>query len=420
MPAERWAGSHLNPEHLTNWNYDRFEHLVSMRFERYQIVKQQLSFIGTATFERSDIFDRPARSDVDETFVAILEKPRIRRNKRRIVIRRDDALGDTLLATPLVQSVKAQFPDSDVAFVTRHTQVFQGNPFVDLVATPRFEPAEDDQIINLNGAYERSREMHAVEAYFDVAQICPSTFKPTLFPAQVDYRHVAGILLEQWRDSRIAKIVTIHAQASSPDRIWPAEHWKSFLESIAVDESVGVVLVGAGHDFGATELGLQPDARLISFVNSADLMVTAAAIALSDVFVAPDSGLSHVAAAVNTPSVVLFGMAVPATRLSLDGSATSVWSPVECRGCLDDLPPEAAPLCRFGVAHCMEHIDANDVLEPARALLSRASPNAWRRKVKSLGLAVDIPRPTRAAASSRMERRHVLTHLFTKLTRTQH
>ncbi len=137
MPSENWAGSHLNPHHVTNWNMARFEHLLDSYFEHYDIRQQQLSFIREDTFGHSDIFQRPADPNIDETFVAIASKPRERRHRDRVVIRRSRALGDTILATPIAKAVKTMHPDRDVVFVTRHTEVLMNNPYVDIASTQR-------------------------------------------------------------------------------------------------------------------------------------------------------------------------------------------------------------------------------------------------------------------------------------------
>lgn len=384
LPAERWGGSHRNPYHLTNWNYARFERMVSGAFREVKIFQQRLSLLGPDTFGASEIFDRDSDEREDECFIALLQGPREGR-RRRVVVRRRFAIGDTIWATPVVSAARARYPERDIVAVTDATQVFHRNPDADLVVTTAFRPREDDLFIDLDGAYEADRSAHILEAYRAAAGFPVGQVRPSLHPGEDDYRPVLETLEKLgWQAAGVERVVAAHMASASPDRIWPERHWKRILEELLSDRRVGVIFVGGPDDLDPGSLALPAAVmpRTLSVRNRDQLLMTAAAIAIADLFVGPDSGLSHVAAAVGTRGVILYGMADPKTRLPLDGSAVGIWSDAECRGCLHDLPADRAPLCRLEQAVCMERIDPALVQERVRGILATLPAFEWDRRAR--------------------------------------
>lgn len=407
LPAERWGGSHLNPYHLTNWTYARFERMLSARFRDVKIHKQKLSLLGPDTFGASEIYDRQCNEREDECFVALLRGPK-RGKRRRIVVRRRFAIGDTIWATPIVSAVKERHPDCDIVAVTDVTQVFLRNPDADIVATTAFRTRDDDRVIDLDGVYESDRASHILEAYCKAAGIPAGKVRPSLYPAEEDYLVLGRVLREAFQGSPdVEWIVSIHMAASSPDRVWPAGHWRVFLENLLGDLRVGVICVGGPKDFDPAGLELPEGLRhrIVSVRNSDRLLVSAAAISVSDLFVGPDSGMSHVAAAFGTRSVVLYGMADPRTRIPFDGSSTAIWSDVECRGCIGGIPPDQPPLCKFGKAFCLDRIPPSLVLKKVSGILETIPGREWERKARLYSTnpgpfaRCDSPSPAEEAAS---------------------
>src|SRR5262249_26658438 len=159
--------------------------------------------------------------------------------------------------------------------------------------------------------------------------------------------------------------------------VWPAERFAALADQLADRCGANVhFLAGPGE-----QAGLDAVARLARHAHSYHctlrLPQVAAVIAASDLFVGNDSGLSHIAAAVGTRLVVLWGPA----NLSMAGPKAS---PADCTIIYHDLPGRDQCLefqCHNSVPlECLMRTQVSDVVEAACQLLNGdARPPAGRR-----------------------------------------
>jgi ADP-heptose:LPS heptosyltransferase len=105
----------------------------------------------------------------------------------------------------------------------------------------------------------------------------------------------------------------VHPGAASPARRWPAERWAAVARA---ERAVGrpVAITGSADERHlaagvAAAAGLGEEAVL---AGRTDLVELAAAVAAADRVVSGDTGIAHLATALGTPSVVLFGPTPPA------------------------------------------------------------------------------------------------------------
>lgn len=307
----------------------------------------------------------------------------------RILVKRWIALGDVIWTTPMVRALRQADPAAAITVSTKYPEVFARNPWVAGVLPPLCDEAGFDRVIDLNGAYERRRPLHVLAAYAAQAGLAVADPRPALFPAAADFAPLRqAIAAKDWPGRGIRRIVAVHMAANSPDRIWPQRHWTALLLALLADPGIGIVALGNGRDFDLSLDGA-PDhlaGRVVSLVRRTAVLETAAAVALADLLVAPDSGVSHMAPAVGTRAVVLYGMTDPSRYLPFGGGSEGLWTTAECRGCIQDLPAEQPPLCRLGAAHCYDLIPPDAVLEAAKRALSGlvAGPD-WRQRLALFG-----------------------------------
>ncbi|HEY8675816.1 MAG TPA: glycosyltransferase family 9 protein [Candidatus Dormibacteraeota bacterium] len=90
--------------------------------------------------------------------------------------------------------------------------------------------------------------------------------------------------------------------------VWGAENFAHLANRLAQRHGAGVILLGDERDRGAAE-GMRIDlaADTLDLCGELDLGTTAAVIARCDLLVAADTPLLHLASAVGTPSIGLFG-----------------------------------------------------------------------------------------------------------------
>lgn len=380
LPTERWAGTHLNPTHWTNWNEQRVRRLCERVFDSVHVIRLRLSLITPETFQSGLLHEGLADAGEDEGFVIILQQPKLRQHGARVVLQRRFAMGDALLASSLFPALRSKYPDHQLVMRTQVVEVFQGVPELDIVGCMSLSVRPEDIHINLDNAYEEARALHIIEAYAAKAGVAAAA--PQLPRLAQDYRLLAGKVLEAgWLGKRTpGYVLAIHMASASPDRIWPLPHWLKLLAALQ-QHDIALVLLGGSKDMRMQALPRALQKSAITMVAEGSIAETAAAIAVADVLIAPDSGLIHIANAVGTPVVGLFGMALPETRLSLQGKSIGLIADIECKGCLAELAPDALPLCRRGHAYCMDELRPAVVQQAVEQLLSQMQPCQWQPRL---------------------------------------
>lgn len=141
---------------------------------------------------------------------------------------------------------------------------------------------------------------------------------------------------------------------------WPAEHYAKVAE-IKIREGWQVWLFGSKNDHAGGEdirMRLIPGLReevsnlsgQTSLAEAIDLMSAATAV------VSNDSGLMHVAAALNRPLVAVYGSTSPAFTPPLADRVAIVRLGLECSPCFDRT-------CRFGHYNCLRELKPRPVIE---------------------------------------------------------
>jgi heptosyltransferase-2 len=152
--------------------------------------------------------------------------------------------------------------------------------------------------------------------------------------------------------------------AVGPSKRWPAGYFAETARQLAAQGFSVVVLGGPGEAALAAEIGAgQGHVRNLT---GADLRNAILGLAAADVAVSNDSGLLHVAAALGTPSIGIFGPTSPWHWAPLNPLAAVVETQtvVSCRPC-------HKPTCRYGHHRCMREIPAGRVV--AAVLAARES-----------------------------------------------
>ncbi|MEL6408044.1 MAG: WecB/TagA/CpsF family glycosyltransferase [Chloroflexota bacterium] len=188
-------------------------------------------------------------------------------------------------------------------------------------------------------------------------------------------------------------------------RRWSPERWAQVADNLREEYDAEIVLVGTENDNATAVLdAMQHREKVVNLSGRTSLTQLADVMRSADLYLGTDSGVTHLAAAVRTPVVALYG--------ATNHEAWSPWSP---NGNVAIL--RSAPLCSpcIYVEHsigaregceartCMRMISVEQVLSASRTLLRNErfqspadyrydarSGRDWVDRVQILGLPVDI------------------------------
>jgi ADP-heptose:LPS heptosyltransferase len=158
-------------------------------------------------------------------------------------------------------------------------------------------------------------------------------------------------------------LIIIHPGPSWPVREWPMEKWMELVACLNTEGYVDIVQLGVSRHTSFEKVAVNNIQGAVSMVDELSLPEACALISLAKLLVGIDSGLLHIAAAVGTTGVGVFGMTSPQTRFSQNYIRTFVVSRVECQGCYHRLPRvDWITGCPFDI-RCMKQISSEEVLQ---------------------------------------------------------
>ncbi len=225
-----------------------------------------------------------------------------------------------------------------------------------------FETSAGRRFYTERVAYDE-RAHHALRLLSLGTQTPTTTPPPSLFPGDAERTAVDALLRE-------AGYAGEPLVALAPGSVWATKRWPAYAALAARLSPPMRMLIIGGKDDGA--LALEIRAQVPSAIDATgrlSLLASAEAIRRCVAIVTNDSAPQHLASAMGTPTVTIFGPTVPefgfgplaATRevLGHDGLA--------CRPC-DRHGPERCPL---GHWRCMRDIDAALVADAVHRVLAR-------------------------------------------------
>lgn len=340
----------------------------------------------------------------------------------RVLVRGVNWLGDAVLSLPAVEALRRLWPQASIAVVAPRglAPLWGMQASVDKVFSfgggPRDGRAQGDLRLALSLRRQR----------WDVAVVLPNSFRSALLAAlagasvrvgfstdgrrlllthpvpkgdtlraghQVEhYMALARALgyegaappaglevpaeLIRWADGALEghlpagrgrPVVAIHPGAAyGPAKRWFPERFAALARAAAGElDALVLVLGGPGEAPWAAEAASALPGRVVDFTGRTDVAELAALLGRCDLAVCNDSGPMHLAAAVGTPVVALFGSSEPAQTGPLGEGHRVLREPVACSPCFARTCPEKTDLYR-----CFELIGVERVLEEVAEGLS--------------------------------------------------
>ncbi len=319
----------------------------------------------------------------------------------KIAIFRALQLGDLLCAIPAVRAVRGAYPEARIALVglpwarglaMRFSSYFDG--FIEfpgfpgmperaprMVAIPEFLAITQNERFDLVLQMHGSGELTNPLAVLMGGALCAGFYRPghyrpdaqRFFPWRDEEHEVLrwlrlarelgmaprGTHLEfplaehewaAWRALRLGDYAVLHPGSQLPSRRWPAERFAEVGDALAA-EGLQIVLTGTASEKPLVEQvkrALREPA--IDLAGETTLGTLAALIARARLLVCNDTGVSHVAAAMRTPSVVVACGSDAKRWAPLDHDLHRVLHhPVPCRPCAHRECPIGHP-CALGMS----------------------------------------------------------------------
>lgn len=163
---------------------------------------------------------------------------------------------------------------------------------------------------------------------------------------------------------RTGEYICIHPGARLLSRRWPAEEFAAVADALA-STGLKVVLTGSASEGKLTE-GIQAGMRApcINLAGRTDLGVLAVLLKNARLLICNDTGVSHIAAALSVPSIVIVTGSDPLRWAPLNRELHwAVYLPVDCRPCSFFTCP-AGYRCAYGIR-------AEFIISLAKKLLQR-------------------------------------------------
>ncbi|MBI4316988.1 MAG: lipopolysaccharide heptosyltransferase II [Chloroflexi bacterium] len=347
------------------------------------------------------------------------------RDPKAIAILKPCCLGDVLMATPTLASLRSAFPDARIAFVVGSWSraVISGNPKVDEVidcgrvgAGRGYSLAEYLSLVrclrqgkfdacfvlerslwltlvpylagiparigldsegrgfSLNVRVPCKEIKHEAELYLDTVRaigVVPGEPRLEYFVDEEDRASTAALLGEK---NAAGPLVVIHpGGGANPGMLltakrWPARRFAAVADRLAEEFGARIVLAGSNEDaevVANVKSGMR--SAYLDLHGRLTLGQLAAIVEKADLFIGNDTGPMHLAVAVSAPVVAIFGPSDARMYGPYSNTAAVVFSDVPCRPCFTR---GAYPECSEHV--CTERIEVDQVWRAARDLLSRS------------------------------------------------
>ena len=315
---------------------------------------------------------------------------------KKILVFSFSFIGDAVLSTSVIQPLRSHFPEAHITFLVgpRAFDLLATDPNIDatliydnqeehagwkgrlrLIKTLRLE--KFDLVVNLRdslmarcigtkhwGIRHTDSNRHAVTRYLEVLQgqgVDTTHAHPHLQLTQAE-RTAAHHFLPKTDLKSKRLLIGIHPGGNWEYKLWDGKNYADVASILAKKRNATILLFGGPNERHLqTRVAEMMDVPPI-LVQTDDLRHLAALISVCDVYIGNDTGPMHIAAAVGTPVVALFGSTNPIRSGPYGDTHTVIQSGINL-GCNPCHPGRHPGACGAGSCAVIAGITVEQVLQ---------------------------------------------------------
>lgn len=360
------------------------------------------------------------------------------KKRKKILVLKLGAAGDVILAVPSLRMIRDRFPDSYLAvLVDRNLACLLSNsPYIDeVIPIDRRRLSEASYLLktakrlrregfDLSVDLQNSKWTHLVSALSGIPErfgfrrggfgFLLTTSDPSFHVKEPPVKHQFRILsklgvrkfeeaLELWPDpaseerfesllprSESEKIryvgLVMGSSPQWPTKRWPVESFQGLAERLIRECRCRIVLIGSGEDRVLAENFTEDSENILNFLGKTSLVDLISLIKRLDVLVTGDTAPLHVAGAMKTKIVALFGPTDPKPHMPPGNGAIVFVRSLACRPCYQGKcrnPDELA---------CLRRISVQEIFQAVRTQLGLA-PKSPRKQEFAAALSPSVSTP---------------------------
>ncbi|MFH1395196.1 MAG: lipopolysaccharide heptosyltransferase II [Candidatus Omnitrophota bacterium] len=282
-------------------------------------------------------------------------------NPKKIVVMRTDRIGEVLLSTVVIDSIKTLYPSAAVSFVTSDysRQILENRRDISEIITVdtfnkdnwflralklavilRKRNFDVAIVLNahkmlhlavflagipvrmgyrrkwgglLNKTIEDKRNegaKHEIEYAMDFMYLMGFSGAipaPNLIPDEISENFVKNLLRKK-NVQDTDTLIVLHPASSNPAKMWSKESYAQLIKDLKAKLNCGILLIGSGEEKGlVSDISKKCGEQIIDFSGELNLKQLIALLKRSKLFIGNDSGPMHMAAAMDIPVIAIFG-----------------------------------------------------------------------------------------------------------------
>jgi heptosyltransferase-2 len=214
-----------------------------------------------------------------------------------------------------------------------------------------------------------AKTIHRHQSYYKLMEYFAGhslPFYPPRLITQSESHKAADKILHESGFNSDSSFIVIAPQAVAESRRWGTDNYASLARKLISDLGISVILIGTSSEFQAGDKITFGEKRIFNLCGKTNIADAAAIMSKAKLFIGNDSGLAHLAAAVDIPLVILSGADKPSETSPIsDKKTVIIKNYLKCISCVkNDCRQKSEAFMR-----CMIDISVDEVLAASKNLL---------------------------------------------------